>query len=207
MGETRHLCVFSFSFLFIFVHGPMDLTRNDFLIQLPFVFFFSFEKIMGRRKNCDWSEIVIFVWRWFLVSRSMRSSFILFCFRFRAMRWRRNKFRRAIWVRPPLLPITPRRPMRQPGLTEPLQLPNLQQWPPTLPSPRSEFPPQMISTFDSFILQHLFFKTKFSYGADPYLGHSIGPVPTYGISNSAELQSVNKLVRQNKKNRIENCSI
>lgn len=35
----------------------------------------------------------------------------------------------------------------------------------------------------------------FSYGADPYLGHSIGPVPTYGISNSAELQSVNKLVR------------
>jgi hypothetical protein len=89
--------------------------------------------------------------------------------------------------------------MRQPGLTEPLQLPNLQQWPPTLPSPQSEFPPQMIPTFDSFILQHLFFKTKFSYGADPYLGHSIGPVPTYGISNSAELQSVNKLVRQNKK--------
>jgi len=32
-----------------------------------------------------------------------------------------------------------------------------------------------------------------NYGADPYLGHSIGPVPTYGISNSAELQSVNKL--------------
>lgn len=32
-----------------------------------------------------------------------------------------------------------------------------------------------------------------NYGADPYLGHSIGPMPTYGISNSAELQSVNKL--------------
>ena len=33
-----------------------------------------------------------------------------------------------------------------------------------------------------------------SYGTDPYLGHSIGPVPTYGVTNSVELQSVNKLV-------------
>jgi hypothetical protein len=33
-----------------------------------------------------------------------------------------------------------------------------------------------------------------SYAADPYLGHSIGPVPAaYGVSNSVELQSVNKL--------------
>lgn len=42
-----------------------------------------------------------------------------------------------------------------------------------------------------------FFFETFSYGADPYLGHSIGPMPTYGISNSAELQSVNKLVIAN----------
>lgn len=120
----------AFSLFFLFVHGPtMDFFKKLFSLSLHFSLLF---------KTCA-IEVKFFVWRFRLHTRVHLLFFLYFCSRlFRAMRWRRNKFRRVTWVRPPLLPITRLRRTRRPVPTEPQQPPNLQQWPPTLPSLQSE---------------------------------------------------------------------
>ena len=95
--------------------------------------------------------------------------------------------RPVIWVKPQPQPITPPLPTRPPELMA-LQQPLSPPWP-TLPSRPG------ILLFIHYLMVFLFkIVISNSYGTDPYLGHSIGPVPTYGVTNSVELQSVNKLV-------------
>lgn len=186
----------------------MDLTRNDFLPSTCFCFLVFFLKIMGRRKqlrlkwNCD-----------FLCDVDLglvRCVHLLFFFVFVSAQCV------DVATNSGGLSESSRRCCQlhrggqcgSPGLRSRCSCPTfnngrLRCRPRKVSFPSNDFHIRFVFIRCNI---YIFFKTKFSYGADPYLGHSIGPVPTYGISNSAELQSVNKLVRQNK-NWIKNCSI